>query len=480
MTVFNRRLAIKLDSELVWAWWLILLFSGFLLLNFWQGFNLAVYLAVAIFGLLIPVVYPRAGLYALTWLTLVFAKFFTLQSFVFNQQEYKFYLVDIIFTGILIGLLPRLLKGRLKLPLKLPDLLLLAFFLLTFVYFALSVLSWNGNFALSFSSFKNYAFYPLFYFVAYWLLADKRTLKLWLSFVVSGAVAIIGFIIYGLVNGQGLWTEITPLSTIGSRILDFDHAFYLCLVVIFCLVYLVYKRGASLPWFYLLVPLWLVGIVGSLMRHLWVALALTVAAIYLWLPAVKRANLRRLLVSYGVVLLILGVVAIWLVNILPFSGFSRVYQEAANQLSTRAESLTNPNDTSFAWRTAVWQSIWQKYKTNVITGLGFGQKVFIDMGDYRDYIEVRNAHNSFLAIFVQLGLAGFILFVWFGWATFWRLLKSPAATDQALVAKYSLAGIIIFCTAAFLFQPYLEANFFNIPFWLSLGLARRAYEGFTG
>ena len=477
MNIFNRRLAIKLNSEPVLAFWLILLFGGFLLLNFWLGFNLYVYLVVAIFGFLIPIAYPRAGLYSLTWLTLVFAKFFTLQSLIINQQEYKFYLVDILFGAILIGLLPRLLKGRVKMSFTWPDMTLLAFFLLTAVYFVLSVFSWEGSFALAFSSFKNYAFYPLFYFVVLYLLNDKEKIKTWLKFVVSGAVAIIGFIAYGLINGKGLWTDITPLSTAGSRILDFDHAFYLCLIFLFGLVYIVYKKGAATRWMYGLLPIFLVGIVGSLMRHLWIALAVAVVIIYLSLPKLKKVLCRQLIGSYAVILVMLMVLAVFLANVLPFSAFSRSYNDAIGQLSLRATSLTNPEDTSIAWRTAVWQSVWEKYKNNIVGGLGFGQKVFIDMGDYRDYIEVRNAHNSFLAIFVQMGLIGFFIFCLFGLGVFKKLLKYKPIRENGQVAKYSLIGIMVFCVAAFLFQPYLEANFFNISFWLALGLARATYEG---
>ena len=479
MNIFNRRSPLKLDRESILACWLILLFGGWLLLNFWLGFNFPVYLVAAVFGLAVPLVYPRAGFYALTFLMLVFTKFFTLQSLIINQQEYKFYLVDILFTAILLGLVPRLAKGKLKLPWRWPDLTLLAFCFLTAVYFVLSVVSWEGSFALSFSSFKNYAFYPLFYFVAYLLLGDRQKIKIWLQFVLAGATAIIGFIIYGLINGRGLWTEITPLSTIGSRILDFDHAFYLCLIFLFGFVYLLFRRGAATRWLFALLPIWLVGIIGSLMRHLWLALVLALVSLYLLLPAAKRALARQLVASYAVIMIMLAVLAIGAVNVLPFSNFSRTYHDTLNQLSSRAVSLANPDDTSLAWRSAVWASVWEKYKNNIIGGLGFGQKVFIDMGDYRDYIEVRNAHNSFLAIFVQMGLLGFFLFALFGAGVVAKLLRQPATPDRA-VAKYSLLGIIIFCVAAFLFQPYLEANWFSIPFWLSLGLAKRTYEGFAG
>jgi O-antigen ligase len=477
MTIFNRRSPIGLDSEVIAAIWLILLFGGFILLNFISGFNLFVWVVAAVFGLILPIIQPRAGFYALTFLTLIFSKFFTLQSLVINQVEYKFYLVDIIFCAIIIGLLLHLAKGKLKINWQWPDTLLVIWLFLVGLYFILSITSWQGAFAASFSSFKNYAFYPLFYFAAYLLISHKQQLKTWLGFVAAGAVSILGFIAYGLISGQGLWTDITPLSTAGARILDFDHAFYLCLISLFGLVYLVFKKGAANRWLYAWLPLAAIGIIGSLMRHLWLALVAAALSLYWLLPKAKRALCRQVLASYGAIVIMLLIVAVFIINILPFSGLAHTYQTAVGDLGLRAVSLASADDSSIAWRSAVWQSVWEKFKGNVVGGLGFGQQVFIDMGSYRDYVEIRDIHNSWLAIGVQLGAVGLALIAFFGWGIFYKLFKYKSSGGSGAAAKFTLLGLIIFCAVAFLFQPYLEANWFSIPFWLSLGLAKRTYEG---
>lgn len=480
MTIRQQRWAGENLPEIIWAGWLIALFGGFLLLNFWLPFNLLAYAVVAFFGWLVPVFYPRAGLYALTFLLLIFAKFFTLQSLVVNQQEYKFYLVDILFAAILLGLLARWLKGRLKFSWQWPDVLLAVFLIMVAVYFFLSIGRRDGDFALSFSSLKNYAFYPLFYFASYALIENKRILKIWLSFALSGAVGIIGFIIYGLITGQGLWTEITPLSTAGSRLLDFDHAFYLGLVVLFLLAYVIFKPGPSARRLLALVPVFLIGIAGSLMRHLWLALAAAVIGVYALLPRPARLNFRRMIWQYLSIFGVLALLAIFAINLWPFSGLARLTGEVNEQITGRAISLFKPDDTSIAWRGAVWQSVWGKYQVNFLSGLGFGQKIFVDMGNYRDYVEVRNIHNSFLAVFVQLGLVGFLILASFMVGQFAKLISLTASRPDSAMMKYAVLGVMIFCGTAFLFQPYLEANFFNIPFWLSLGLAKRTYEGAFG
>jgi len=477
MLNINRRLSAFGNGEIMVAVALILLFSSFLLVNFFSGFNLFFYIFVAGAGFILPLIYPRAGIYAITWLILVFAKFFTLQSLLIGNLEYKFYLVDIIFVAVVVSLLLRLIKKQLKLSLKMSDLILLAWLFLTGLYFILSVTVWDGSFTLSFSSLKNYAFYPLFYFATYLLFDQAKYWREWLGFVLAGAVTIIGFIIYGLINGQGLWTEITPLTTAGARLLDFDHAFYLCLISIFGLVYLLFKKGVISRTFYILLPIFAVGIVGSLMRHLWVALAITLVFLYLAVGRAKRQIFRGVVARYVTASVVVGLLIILTINIFPWSVATGQIKQTTNEVLGRAVSLTDVSDTSFTWRGAVWQSVWEEQKNNIWRGLGFGQQVFIDMGDYLDYVEVRNIHNSWFAVFVQMGAGGLLLFLVFYFNLFKNLLFHRASNVQSSIARYSVMGIMVFCAVAFLFQPYLEANFFSIFFWLSLGLGRRVYAG---
>lgn len=477
MLNINRRLSVFGNGEIMAAVLLILLFSSFLLVNFLSGFSLLLYVFVAIAGLVLPLIYPRAGIYAITWLILVFTRFFSLQSLIISDTEYKFYLVDIIFVAVLLSLGLRLIKRQIKLNLKLSDLILIAWLLLTAIYFVLSVTVWSGTFNLSFSSLKNYAFYPLFYFVTYLLLNKSQHWRTWLGFVLAGAVGIIGFIVYGLINGQGLWTEITPLTTAGARILDFSHAWYLSLISIFALVYLLFKKDLVSRTFYILLPIFAIGIVGSLMRHLWIALIVTLIFLYFAITKDRRVAFRSIVARYFATSILVGLLIVFLINIFPWSVASQQIQQTQNEVLGRAVSLSNPSDTSFAWRGAVWQSVWQEYKNNIWRGLGFGQQVFIDMGDYLDYVEVRNIHNSWFAVFVQMGIFGLLLFVGFYLNIFKNLLLSKGHQTSSLIAKYSVLGIMVFCAVVFLFQPYLEDNSLNIFFWLSLGLGRRVYEG---
>lgn len=502
-----------LNSNSLAAMAITAVFSLFLLVNFSVGFSLWLYVIAAIIGLGLSLAQPRAGILALVLLTLIWAKQFTLQSFWFNEVEYKLYLVDIILLGVYFGLMLRMAaqkinpnttnEFRILQKIALPDVLLFLFMALATVYFGLSVTVWHGEFALAFSSFKNYLFYPLLYFAVAALFNKPEHYQTLFKFFITGAIISLSFVVYGLINGVGLWTAITPLSTAGSRILDFDHAFYLSLATIMLVSYLVVnKKEIGTPkgvpisnsWLPFLLPLFLIGIIGSLMRHLWLALVLTLPIYYWLLQPSERQRLWFLGKKYLAGLIMALAIVVLLVFSLPLSDFSSSLKQSGAQLSNRAWSLADSGDTSIAWRQQVWQGTMKEYWQRRFYGLGFGQMVFLDMGNYRDYVQVRDMHNSWLAVLAQLGPLGLILlwglmaatmikagkFISFGVKIRGRGpmppqdINLPAKINQVTIrtAQLATSGILVFCFLAFFFQPYLEANWFTIIFWLNLGLMR--------
>ena len=85
MTHHGKKLNLSTDS--LAALVLIVLQTVFLLVNFNIGFNLWLYIIVAVITLLFSFIKPRAGLFALITLTLIFAKHFTLQSLWLGDEE---------------------------------------------------------------------------------------------------------------------------------------------------------------------------------------------------------------------------------------------------------------------------------------------------------------------------------------------------------------------------------------------------------
>lgn len=449
------------------------LFSILMLFIFAFGFNLWFFILASIAGLIISIIWPAAGLTSIIVLTLIFAKQFTLQPTIIGQSVYKFYPIDVLLIGTYIGIFFRLLKKEIKWQLKTADILLVLFIIATFIYFLLSIGVWGGQFNLAFSSFKNYTFYPLLFYAFYLVFDYKYKFDNFKRFCFFAVLPIIGFFAYGLINGQGLWTEITPLSTEGSRFLDFDHAFYLSLAILAGLAVQFFSKKDNRVWFWL-TPIYIFGVIGSMMRHLWIAGI--IAGIYLFLVSYPNnsRSIKKLLTGYLLIFLS-GVFTVFLiVNLFPKASFSEKIISEQNNIVQRAYSLSDSNDSSIAWRNFVWSSVWKEGSDRLFFGLGFGQKVFIEMPGYLDYVEVRNMHNSFLAILMQMGVIPFVILALFIGNIFINLKKV-----KDIAVKYYFKAAIIFCLIAFMFQPYLEANFFNIFFWAILGLSRRFYEGFA-
>jgi len=465
------------NIEIISAWFLALLFSVLVTSNLIFGFNLALYGLTAVIGLLVTLVWPRSGLLAMFFLTLVFAKQFSLSNVIINQEEYKFYLIDIFLLAVYFRVVLDWLKIN-RPAIKGVDWLLIAFMIWTALSYAVSVAYGDAITPVAFSSLKNYIFYPALYFAVWFLFRSRDDWRQLFNFFIAGVVVSLGFLVYGLVTGVGLWTELTPLTTSGARLIDFDHAFYLALAIIVALPIIIYGHSRYKQVLAWLVPLFLLGVLGSLMRHLWLALL-----VYLAWFIYSIGNQRRIFKYWLTRYLALGTIILsllaFVVAVIPQSSLSNQANVQRGYLVTRAMSFFDSEDSSFAWRSSLWRGVWSELAVNPLFGLGLGQRIYLDMGSYKDYVELRNIHNSFLAITTQLGLVGIILLATLVLNLFIRVWRISLSDHYLQMKKLILLGVLVFCSVAFLFQPYLEANWFSIWWWLALGLSRSLYENST-
>lgn len=418
--------------------------------------------------------HPRSGLAAIIFLTFIYERFFTLQPIVMGRMEYKLYPLDIVFGAVILGVLFQILFKGLRKKFEKADYYLIAFIILTAIYFFVSAFILKNDFSLSFSSFKNYAFYSLFYFAVLFLI-EKKEQVLWLfKFALAGAAGIIFFIIYGLLSGHGLWSEFTPLSTEGIRTLAFTHAFYLSVVLLCVTTYLIFEKNKHHKLYLTLTVIWTIGIIGSMMRHLWIGVFLSIVALFFILSGKNRLNLKRVLLSYVSLFVAASAVLIYLSLLFPTSAIKDMKDSAGNVIVSRVGSLVSvSSDESFSWRSVVWKEAAREYLKNPILGISLGKKIYVEAENYRDFVEVRNIHNSPLILLVQMGAAVFAVFAIFVLKNLKKLYKKIEKNwmDVALMA------ILVNYFIVFLFQPYLETNMLGIFFWMILGLIRvKSYE----
>ncbi|MFA5125148.1 MAG: O-antigen ligase family protein [Patescibacteria group bacterium] len=417
------------------------------------------------------------GFCLLITLTMLFERFFTLTGLVIDREIYKFYLLDIVMVLSFAALAVRhfILQKKRRFIWGWPETLLACFMLLVAVYLFRSLFDINAKFEVAFSSFKNYFFYPLLYFFTVLVVQSPKRLKQVSQLIMLNGVILIAFLLIGFVRGAGLWTEFTPLSTAGVRYLAGTHAFYLLIAMMIGVPLLAFNRLRN-QWLGLLVfALWSMGIIVSLMRHLWLAAIIGIAALFILMPYQNKKFISRQAIKAGLLVVSLVLAAVLAANLAYFNPATETAAGNVRNISERLLSLRDlSEDTSASWRLDLWKDAQQVWQANPIWGIGFGHTILIDTGDYQNFEEIRNIHNSPLAIIVQMGLVGLIVFALFILTVFisaWR----PAYTNFDLIPYYlGVAVAILIFLFASCFQPYLETNLMGIWLWILLGLLRSA------
>ncbi len=459
----------QFNSEIISAFFIITLVAFLISANFYAGFFLPLFVLVMAASFAVSLFFPRAGIYAVVFLTFIFERFFTLQPVIFGRNEYKLYPLDVILAAVVAGAIIQLALKKTTFRFEKPDYFLGAFSALSAAIFFTGVFAFQSSFELSFSSFKHYAFYPLLYFVFVVLFQKKEDLAALFRFAFAGALGILFFLGYGILNGEGLWTEFTPLSTEGSRLLAFTHAFYVSLVFLGFIAYLILEKTKTHFWHFALLALWAVGIIGSMMRHLWIGLFAALIVFCALLPRTSKKRLIFLFKRYAFFFAALAVIVFYFLALFPNSDFADFYSSIQNVVFQRAGSFSGmENDESFSWRGAVWKEGIREWLRSPLFGIGLGKSVYIEIGKYKDFVEVRNFHNSLLVILIQMGLVAFGLFA----AFVWTILKKARSVQNKNWMDYALFSAAVFYLAVFLFQPYLETNLLAIFFWMILGALR--------
>lgn len=468
------------ESEFRALFLLLLLLGGYSLVNvlagpFWPAF----------FGLVAPAallafLYPRAGMFASVAVTVFFERFYTLSPLVIGDAYYKLYALDMVLAASFISALFLWMReGRWFSRFRWADRLLLAFFAIVTAILAVGLIfPSEAGIATAFSTWKNYVFYgALFFLVSYGLRTRDDVFFFVRMFLWSTAAAAV-FLLIGIVRGGGLWTEYTPLSTAGIRFLAFPHAFYFSLAflaVFFSSPFWLANpiRSRLMFWFS---GILLAGILGSLMRHLWLGIGGAIVFGLLMFPSeYKRAFIRTTLPFLGIAASVLLI--LWsALALFPQSDIRGDVRYAGDILSERVFSIGNRYDESLAWREGVWTSAMAEFSKRPVFGIGFGASVPVELGDYSSYVEVRNMHNSWLAMLIQTGLLGVGVFAAFLVSLWLALLRSRSDDRFFGAVKYALLGIIVFQCLIFFSQPYLETNLLGIFFWITLGLARSAID----
>ncbi|MEW6407310.1 MAG: O-antigen ligase family protein [Patescibacteria group bacterium] len=449
----------------------VIFVSLFIISTFFIPFNIYFYFLVLFFVALFILKNPEIGLYSIIILTFIFERFFTLQPIIWGEYTYKIYPLDILTIITCLSLLIYKLHNS-EQKIKIGR---LSIFIIVFVLFSLFStfygISRGGAISLAFSTFKNYAIYSIFFFLVINIIDTPEKLKRLVKvFLIAGA-ALLFFVFVGWVRRAGFWIEFTPLSTFGTRLLAPTHAFYLSLAALFALNLYAYKKKFFSSLTFPIILVQLLGILGSLSRHLYLALAVSIIISLILIPRQFRRNLFKVILTQVLLIFIFIAIFSWTSYLatgnVPFLG-----NEIIKSTGARLKTLTlAPEDQSSYFRIFAWQEAWKRFSQKPILGIGFGQRLTFDFFGWSTRIEVRDLHNDFIGIGLQMGIAGFVIFLALNLYFLFSILKNLKKVDNEL--KPYLLGVlacfILFVIAAN-FGVYFDINLLVIFYWIILGM----------
>lgn len=450
--------------------------GGFVIIGLVNGFSPLLYGLFLIISLIFILPYPLLGLQLIIFLTMIFERWFTLSPLIIEYSAYKLYPLDIIIIVTSLSWLIHQIKNRQnKIIFGWPEKILALFMAVNVIYFIKSFWDINADLAIVFSSFKNYAFYPWLYFLVVYSIQSKKQFKNILHLILLTAVVLIIFIIIGLFQGEGLWSGYTPLSTAGVRFLAGTHAFYMMIASLIAVSLLAFDRFKNKSFSGLIVIVWLAGLAVSLMRHLWLSFFFGLAVLLVLIPLAHKKNLIQSSVKSGIMITALAALILLSINLFPSENFSQPLNNSTQMIEERLVSLLgSAQDTSINWRINFWRVAQKAWLKSPLLGLGFGHKLPLELAGWQTFEEIRNIHNSPLAITIQMGLIGLSLFGLFILTGLASGLKESLKNEELKPYYFGLFSALVAMLIASLFQPFLETNLTGIFLWIFLGLLRSA------
>jgi O-antigen ligase len=429
-------------------------------------------LFVVFFGLALPLIWcsPRAGFLAIILTVFIFGEYFSLLGVRFGDNLYKIYALDvallIVFGSWFLQQPVKIMKEKWRLSKKEKWLLVFFGFLLLNLVRGLVA---GGDSALAIGTFKNYS-YLLVYFLFIFLFSKKDDIWRVIKWLLWSGLPLVGFIFYGWLNGAGLWSE----ATAGIRYLYSLHSFYLTFSLIILFTLFAYRHFV---WgnikTVLIFCVELVGMLGGMFRHLWLGLATAFLFIFAGLQFRKKNNLIKLAGISVFVLFFVMMFIFWGQRM--FDTEQNILQNKYfNSIGSRITTLSQGGlnmESAADWRLETWKVAGKKIVESPIFGIGFGQKFYFEHRGFLDMIDIRNIHNDFVSILVQVGLIGFIPFLMFSFyqmRNIYYLFK--IRNEETRFLTLVLGGFWIVLGFGVFFAIYLMFNGLSVFYWIVMGL----------
>jgi len=485
----NNLFSLKTEKSQGLFWGILGVFamSAYILGTLYFGQSLLLYFFALLLVFSSIMIRPASGLYILVICTMWFERHFTLAPVVLNSMTIKLYPIDFVILFLIISVAARIIFGGWRFQLKTLDRFILIFGIICTV--GLSVAYIRGlDLSIAFGTYKNYFLYSVVYFLFAIILRAEEDWRRLMSWFFAGGIGLFFFLAFGLISGYGLWSEFTPLSTSGDRLLAGTHTFYFVLFFFWLVgLYIWKKKKHGEKWFdsiwlWIALSLSLGALVVSLVRHLWIAMVFVLVFWLVFLPSFKT----RLRYFFLIVLTAI-ITTVWLSgyyyseNILrPGDTSGRISASQVLKERTDIEYVTSMQDSSFRWRVSTWKIGYFAWTISPIFGTGLGYKISGFDNNWPFTIALREIHNDYLAILFQLGMIGFVVVgIWFLYMCY-EFLKNRIILFGENIFKsrlffFSWSAILILMVG-FSISVYWDVNLYVIWWWLALAAMRSAIK----
>ncbi len=153
-------------------------------------------------------------------------------------------------------------------------------------------------------------------------------------------------------------------------------------------------------------------------------------------------------------------------------------------------SKITTKDPSINFRFMAWRSTYDTWKHNPVLGVGIGQ-VEVDIHKYqvpqlrqiisKTYQVFSESHNDWLQILAELGIIGFLAFLWIVLniaVKLIRLARQNVASEDKFLLSLAIGGGIMGILIAAIFSFPLQEPASSMYFWGLIALADVLYRGF--
>lgn len=284
--------------------------------------------------------------------------------------------------------------------------------------------------------------------VAYWLGGDGRRVRWVLGLALAGLVA-------ALATGFN-WQRLDAVMAGARDLFGMGNGAALFAAIGLTGLLILVAAGRLRHWWLELPALLLLGCLAVVVlwtqtRAVWLACALVLplVVIVMCLQAWKYHDNRRAIALMIVVVGLLGAAVFSASHILE----RRLSDETSGFMALLSDESEGYGSSGLRYRVPLWQDALERIRARPLLGWGAGtSEMLIAHSDAEHSANLTHYHNLYLQLLVELGVAGFVLFlVWIGMALKTAVVGGRGMREAFPVIVFLFAAIALFLLAG-LFQ----------------------------